>query len=115
DNGTTTVITRTFDLSGYLYPVIEYYRWFSNDRGGNGRSDAWQVQIRDTLSPLWKTVEFTYQSEYAWRRRVLSVWEMLPTTRFVQLRFIAKDAVVSNLGNNGQNCIEAALDDFAIY
>lgn len=115
DEGATTVITPVFDMNSFVFPVVEYYRWFSNDRGNNGRSDAWQVQIRDTTSPLWSNVEFTYQSDYTWRRRVFNVREFLGNSRYVQLKFIAKDMVNGLMPGEGQNCVEAAVDDFSIY
>lgn len=115
DNGTTTVITPVFDLGAFTFPVVEYYRWFSNDRGSNGRSDNWVVQIKDDTSPLWTSVENTYQSDHNWRRRVFNVREYLPYSRYIQMKFVAKDQVQSGLQNDGQNCIEAAVDDFTIY
>jgi len=115
DSGKTTVLTKTFDLSNYTYPIIEYYRWYSNDRGLNGRTDAWQVQMRDTTSLFWKNVDYTYQSDYAWRRRVLSVKQYLPNAKYVQIRFIATDALNGMLQSYGQNTVVAALDDVALY
>jgi len=116
DNGITTVITPVFDLSGYADPVIEYYRWFSNDRGSNARTDPWQVQIRDSTVGAWvHSVEYTFQSDHQWRRRIFAVKEFLPNSRRVQLRFIAADRVNPGLPNNGQNTVEAAVDDFIIY
>jgi len=116
DMGTTTVVTPAFDLSGYTHPVIEYYRWYSNDRGTNARTDAWQVQIKDAASNLWiHYVESTYQADYSWRKRIFSVNEYLPSAKSVQLRFIASDRVISNLPDNGQGTVEAAVDDFRIY
>jgi len=113
--GKTTVISPAFDLSGYQKPVVEYYRWYSNDRGANPRKDQWQVQIRDTINTLWKNVELTYQSDYNWRRRIFAVSEYLPTSARVQLQFIANDVTNANLPNNGQSVVEAGVDDFFIY
>jgi hypothetical protein len=115
DNGKTTAISPIYDISTYVFPVIEYYRWYSNDRGSNARSDFWQVQMRDPSSPFWQTIEQTYQSDYNWRRRVFNVREYLSTATQVQLRFIANDALIGSLQNDGQSCIEAAVDDVALY
>ncbi len=115
DMGNTTATSPVFDMNNFSFPVIEYYRWFSNDRGSNARSDAWVVQIRDSTSPFWIPVEQTYQSDYNWRRRVFHVREYLSTARWVQIRFVANDAVIQTLSDQGQNCIEAAVDDFAMY
>ncbi|WP_165836411.1 T9SS type A sorting domain-containing protein [Taibaiella soli] len=114
-SGKTTVITPAFDLTGYQQPIIEYYRWYSNDRGSNPRKDQWQVQVRDTVNTLWKNVEYTYQSDYVWRRRIFSVSEFLTSTAHVQLQFTAYDAVNQNLTGNGQSVVEAGIDDFFIY
>lgn len=114
DGGKTTVMTPVFDLTGYANPVIEYYRWFSNDRGSNARSDMWVTQIHAENSPLWKNVESSYQSDYSWRRRVFAVSEYLTSSK-VQMRFIATDAMSSSLPNNGQGTVEAGVDDFFIY
>lgn len=113
--GKTTVISPAFDLSGYQKPVVEYYRWYSNDRGANPRKDQWQVQIRDTINTLWKNVELTYQSDYNWRRRIFAVSEYLATNSRVQLQFIANDVTNANLPNSGQSVVEAGVDDFFIY
>lgn len=115
DNGKTTVLTPEFDLSGFNDPIIEYYRWYSNDRGSNARSDIWNVQISNTLSFLWRNVEYTYQSDYEWRRRIFKVSEFWTGASKIQMRFVAEDALRSNLPNNGQGIVEAAVDDFFIY
>lgn len=112
-NGTTTAWTPLFDLSGYTNPIIEYYRWFSNDRGNYRRKDNWQVQMTGADSLLWKNVENTYQSDYNWRRRILAVKELITGgSSSIQLRFIAKNIVTASTGNA---VVEAGIDDFAIY
>lgn len=115
DNGRTTAMSPVYDLTSFTYPVFEYYRWYSNDRGLNARSDVWNVQVRDSKSSFWKSVDYTYQSDYSWRRRVFAMQEYLPVSKTVQIKFVASDAVNTSLTNNGQNNIEAAVDDFAIY
>jgi hypothetical protein len=118
DNGKTTATTPALDLTGFNKPIIEYYRWHGNDRGGrntNPRTDLWRVQIRDTASLLWRTVESTYQADYEWRRRIFAVDEYLTSSKYVQMRFVATDAVNSSKVDNGQNNVEAAIDDFFIY
>lgn len=113
--GKTTVISPAFDLTGYTAPVIEYYRWFSNDRGQNPRKDQWLVQVRDTNNIFWKNVDQTYQSDYSWRRRIFGVKQYLPTALNVQVKFTANDATNGSLPNQGQSVVEAAVDDFFIY
>lgn len=116
DNGKTTVMTPIIDLPFYE-PTIEYYRWYSNDRGSNGnaRTDYWQVQINTGLSVIWQNVEYTKQSEQKWRRRIFKVSEYLPNATQIRMRFIAEDRVLNGVSSNGQDVVEAAIDDFIIY
>ena len=59
------------DLTGYTTPVVEYYRWYSNDRGDGGRNDFWRVDVIDLDAPVPYFVDFTRQSDYNWRRRLV--------------------------------------------
>lgn len=115
DGGKTTARTPVFDLP-FHEPVVEYYRWYSNDRGSNNnlRGDYWTVEIRAASSVLWKRVDYTKESDQSWRRRIFRVSEYLPNATTVQLQFIAEDRVTSG-SQSGQNIIEAAVDDFIIY
>lgn len=117
DNGITTVVTPALDLRGFDQPVIAYYRWFSNDLGSNPRNDLWEVQIRDSVSIIWRFVERTLQSDNSWRRRIFKVSEYFTSSvpDKVVMRFVASDKVVSGQPSNGQSLVEAALDDFFIY
>lgn len=116
DNGKTTVITPVFELP-FHEPVVEYYRWYSNDRGSNRnlRNDFWAVEIKASTSLFWARVDYTKQSDQRWRRRVFKVSEFLPGATAVQLRFTVEDLINTNLSQSGQNVIEAAIDDFIIY
>jgi hypothetical protein len=116
DNGKTTVLTPYFDLHFYE-PIIEYYRWYSNDRGttSNMRNDYWTVEMHPYNSIFWKRVDYTRESDQSWRRRIFRVSEYFQGVTTVQLRFIAEDKVLSNATQNGQNIVEAAIDDFIIY
>lgn len=118
DNGRTTVVSPIIDITGFNKPVIEYYRWYSNDQGprdSNPRSDIWQAQVKDANSPIWISVDYTYQSDRAWRRRVFNVRDFLPNSNRIQVRFIAADEVITSMTGNGQNAVEAAIDDFNVY
>jgi len=117
DNGKTTVQTPYFDLP-FHDPVIEYYRWYSNDRGAttNSRNDTWLVEMRPPGSQLWKRVDYTKESDQKWRRRIFKISEYYGSgVTSVQFRFIAEDRVITTASNSGQNVIEAAIDDFIIY
>ncbi len=110
DGGTTTVVSPPFDLSGMRTPMIEYYRWFSNDRSLNARTDYWRVQVIDVRNGIPFTVENTRQSDYNWRRRLFRVSDHLGSSaNAVALRFILTDLPTSN------SQLEGAIDDVALY
>lgn len=116
DNGKTTVLTPYFDLHFYE-PIIEYYRWFSADRGSsaNLRTDYWTVEMRPKNSIIWKRVDYTRESDQNWRRRIFRVSEYFQGLTTIQMRFVAEDKIIAGLPQNGQNIVEAAVDDFIIY
>jgi hypothetical protein len=112
DGGKTTLITPELDLTNYVYPMIEYYRWFSNDKGSIRRNDSWLVQIKSVNSVLPYNVENTLQADNTWRRKIFAVSQYLNTNYGIIVRFIAADKSIST---SGQQTIEAAIDDFFIY
>lgn len=114
-DGTATVQTPVFDISGYAAPVVEYYRWFSNEQGDNFKNDPWIVKVGDG-SGTWQTVEQTYQPELKWRRRTFPVSAYLPSgTAHLQLKFFASDSLIANWDNNGQSTTVGGIDDFFLY
>jgi hypothetical protein len=118
DGGRTFAISPVISIDGMSNPIIEFYRWYGNDQGprsSNPRSDAWQVQIKDDAGSIWRNVDFTYQADYNWRRRVFNVKDYLSSATKIQLRFIAIDDVNTSLTANGDNVVEAAVDDFSVY
>jgi hypothetical protein len=108
-SGRTSVITPVFDISNFTEPIVEYYRWYSNDRGSNPGLDYWQVMIKDSAASSWVFfVERTKKSDYAWRRRIFNVREYLPATTKFMMKFIAEDL-------SPGSTVEAAIDDFFLY
>jgi len=107
--GRTTVVTPVFDISNYVEPIIEYFRWYTNSRGTSPNQDFWKVMIKDSAAPYWsKYVERTKKSDHNWRRRIFNVREFLPGSSKVMLKFIGED-------EGGSSIVEAAVDDFALY
>ena len=110
DGGKTTALSPIINISGFDTPIIEYYRWYSNNRGSNPGTEKWEVKIGIPTAMYWPSVENTYVSDQSWRRRIFNVRDYLPTANEVQLQFIANDAT------NNQGCVvEAAVDDFVVY
>lgn len=109
-NGITTVQTPLFDISGYAEPIVEYYRWFGNDRGANPKTQNWRVQM-SVGTIFTRDVDYTNQPDYSWRRRIFKPRDLFTGATNMQLSFVAREIAVS--GTNG--LIEAAIDDIVIY
>jgi hypothetical protein len=110
DGGFTTVVTPLFDISSYDEPIVEYYRWYSNNRGSNAGSETWNVRIGTPTSSAWFSVDNTSTSDQSWRRRIFKVKDYLPAATEIRLVFRAEDKTT-----NGGAAVEAAVDDFMIY
>ena len=112
DGGITTVVTPLFNIAGYSEPIIEYYRWYSNNGGSNPNTENFDVRIGSTTSSIWFSVDNTNVSDQSWRRRIFRVRDYLPNPNSVEIRlfFRAEDKT-----NNGGAVVEAAVDDFIIY
>jgi hypothetical protein len=115
--GTTTVITPAFSISSLAEPIIQYYRWYTNEQGyRNFKTDPWIVKIRDASASSWQTLEYTYQGERNWRRRIFRAKSFVPaTTTQIQLKFFASDSVITTLDDDGQGILAAGIDDIYIY
>jgi len=117
DEGKTTVISPVYNLSTYQNPMIEYYRWFSGSRSAGAQcgTDPWVVMIGNNGANNWVYIDSTYKSDHSWRRRIVAVKDYLTTLNNVQVKFVAADNMRDSFRNNGQDIVEAAMDDFFIY
>ena len=110
DNGRTSVLTPAFDISGFTNPMVEYIRWFSNNRGQNPGTEAWEVRIGVDNGTVWPLVEHTYVSDQRWRKRIFNVRDYVPTGNLIRLYFSVTDRT-----SNGGCVLEAGIDDFVIH
>ncbi len=109
-NGTTTMISPPIDLTGMRTPVIEYYRWFSNNRSSNARTDFWRVQIQNANGGAPFMMDYTKQSDQSWRRRIIRVRDYIGSSiSAVRLRFPLSDLATAS------SSLEGAVDDFVLY
>jgi len=109
DSGRTSTITQMFDISDFVEPVVEYWRWFSNDAGSNPGQDYWSVFVKDSVSTIWFIrTDYTKAADNQWRRRIFNLRDYLPTAKKFQIKFQAEDA-------SPASTVEAAVDDIVIY
>lgn len=110
-NGMTSAVTPLYDMSGYKNPVVEYYRWYGNDRGRNPKDYSWRVQMSTGSTIFFRDVENTNQADYSWRRKMFKPFDIYPGSSKMQIKFTASETPSSS----GNGLVEAAVDDFVIY
>jgi len=108
DNGHTTLYTSTFNgLAAGPDPLIEYYRWYTNDLGSAPGTDLWRTEISNDGGLSYLPVETTSLSDNSWRRVVFFIKDYISPSALMRMRFIAEDTGQPSL-------VEAAVDDFRL-
>ena len=107
DGGSTTLVSPLYTFPAGSYPVLSYWRWYTNDLGDNPGTDIWQVQISDG-SDSWIDLEATSSSANEWVQRQFVIRHFLESATQFQLRFIAAD-------DGGGSLVEAAVDDLRLF
>jgi hypothetical protein len=109
DAGHTTLTTGVFDatVGGITQPILEYYRWYSNDAGSTPGTDSWRTWISNDDGASWALVEDTKQSDASWRRVVFFIEDYMTPTATMRMRFVAADSAEGSL-------IEAGVDDLRL-
>ena len=106
DGGKTTLTSPIFDAapSGYENPVIDYWRWYTNNAGSAIGGDVWRVEISNNGGGSWIPLETTALSANSWERQAFRIEDVLTPSHSMRLRFTANDDLPNSL-------VEAALDD----
>jgi hypothetical protein len=108
DDGTTTLLSAPYDMSGASVPKVAYSRWFTNDRGGSpgDSTDTFLVEVSDDDGQSWSVLEEVGAgTPLAW----VPVDYSLPVapTPEIRFRFTARD-----LGSG--SLVEAGIDEFRL-
>jgi hypothetical protein len=107
DDGTTTLLSPVYDVTGAGTAILKYDRWFSNDVAANPGEDFWVVDVSNDGGASWTNVENTAVSETAWRTVEHDLVAMFGTPAQVRIRFAVSDLLNPSL-------VEAAVDDVRI-
>jgi hypothetical protein len=112
DNGTTTLLSPTLDLSSVTGPIrIRYARWYSNNTGASPNADTFVIGISNNNGSTWTTVETVgpvLQANGGWFEHEFIVNDFVTPTAQVRMRFVASDLLSGSV-------VEAAVDDFAVF
>lgn len=106
DGGKTTLLSPEFDLSEYSNAWVVYYRWYSNDTGGNV-DDEWVVDVSNDGGSTWKRLETLAESEREWVKVERNLADFISLTQTVSFRFVADDSGEASV-------VEALIDDFKL-
>lgn len=107
DNGITTLTSPAFDCTGGE-AYVSYWRWFSNDQGGDPNADSMPVELSNDDGVTWTLLELVNENANAWvfkRFRVADYYPM-PSSQ-VRIRFVARDLGAGSL-------VEAGVDDLRV-
>ncbi|MEO8147196.1 MAG: T9SS type A sorting domain-containing protein [Bacteroidia bacterium] len=108
DNGKTTLISPSFDLTGHINPAFSYYRWYTNDQFAAAILDYWRVAISNDNGSTWVPVENTQTADHSWRRNAFRVSDYITPSNQVKVRFVAEDTPPGGW-------VEALVDDFVLW
>jgi len=113
DNGFTTLLSPSFNLSSAGDVRISYWRWYSSGLGAGAFADTFRVDVSTDNSASWTNAETIGPDESpdttpGWRFASWSLRQLgLVPTSTVRIRFTAEDVGVASV-------VEAAIDDFTI-
>lgn len=108
DDGTTTLNSPLFDLTGYSNPYISFDRWFFNDGGSTTPNDSLVIRLSNGTQTV--TIDFATESDpgiSSWAPKDIRVLDYLSATAFMQLKVQAMDVP-------GGHIVEAGFDNFVV-
>jgi hypothetical protein len=109
DEGKTTLVSPTFDLSELTEVFLEFDLWFVNDAGYAPVNDDFYVDVSNNGGATWTNLLTLSDSWFpgAWERYQFDLQEEIALTSEVVIRFVASDYGIPNT-------VEAAVDEFEI-
>lgn len=109
DDGSVILTSPEFDLTGYLFPAINFSRWFYNGGGGGNPND--NVEVRLSNGSTTVTIDLASNgdgTESEWYNQRILVEDYLTTTATMNLEIEAVDASPGHL-------VEGGLDLFYVF
>ena len=110
DNGSTSLYSPVFDLSGAESAVLSYQRWFSNHAGAEPNLDVFTVDITSN-GTTWVNAQTIGPAgaltQGGWVPSSFNAEDFVALTSTMRLRFTASDL-------NAGSLVEAAIDDVSV-
>lgn len=111
DNGTVTLVSPPFDLSGYSDPYLRYQRWFfDGSQSSNSSDDFMTIKLNNGSSTVvLETITPANAPTNLWTNAVFRIKDYATLTNNMRLIVEVSDASASN-----PNIVEGGLDKFEI-
>jgi len=109
DSGTTTLVSPTFNCSGYSDVEVSYWLWYSNNLGPNPATNTFPIDVSANNGLTWVNLETVSQAvgeTAAWVKKSFKLNGLITPTAQVKFRFRAGDYTGA--------VVEAAIDDFRL-
>jgi hypothetical protein len=108
DDGTTTLLSRAYDLTGLVEPAIRYSRWFTNDLGASPGEDPLVIEVSNDDGASWIQLEsISAGTPLEWVPAEVVFPSGVTPSAFVRVRFRTSDLGAGSL-------VEAGIDDFSV-
>ncbi|RPH95689.1 hypothetical protein EHM69_03540 [candidate division KSB1 bacterium] len=107
DGGKTTLLSPTWNLSGYSRAMLDLWSWYSNDEGDTPGQDTFVVDVSSDGGTSWIRLFNTLSSWEYWQNMVIPLEDYIPLTASVRVRIIAQDQTPGSI-------VEAAVDDICV-
>ena len=105
DNGCTTMLSPTMDLSGASRAFVNFQRWFFQYSAA--MDDEFRISVSDDGGDSWVDIDMMMETANYWTHIIVELTDLIDMSDQVVFRFQACD-----LGVPGT--VEAALDDFSV-
>lgn len=107
DLGITNLVSPTLDATGLGAAAIDYWRWFSNERGSNTSSfGTFTAEVSNNNGSTWASLESLTKEANIWTNRVFDLGSRVALTNQMKIRIRAIAGSSSTTG-----VVESAIDD----
>jgi hypothetical protein len=109
DGGVATLVSPTFNCTGYSEVQVSYWRWYSNNLGSQPATNTFPIDVSADNGVTWVNLETVSQvagETAAWVQKSFKLNGLITPSAQVKFRFRATDATGA--------VVEAAIDDFRL-
>jgi choice-of-anchor B domain-containing protein len=108
DNGSTTIVSPIFNLTGYTNPYVNFSRWFFNAGGTGVPNDSLRIILDNGISSvIVDYARYNTTGNSSWVSKSFQISSFITPTATMKL-------IVRTADNPGGHLVEAGFDQFSI-